>query len=181
MSVYNNHDKMRKCFELSVKDMRKDEVSLWWAWREMDIGAMSTSIMKQQMKIWSNQMENGKIQVRLCNNKTLEYKNKKYYTLVVQPTNKDELRLDPLLLSLGMMVDGYGMIFLSEKNRDTTYEYLLKHKKKVKCDGCQKQSSENMKLCSGCERVRYCDAECQKKHWKEHKKVCVKCAVDEVD
>ena len=174
-------DKMRKCFELSLKDMRKDEVSLWWAWSEMDIGAMSTSIMKQQMKIWSNLMENGKIQVRLCNNKTLEHKNKKYYTLVVQPTNKDELRLDPLLLSLGMMVDGYGMIFLSEKNRDTTYEYLLKHKKKVKCDGCNKQSTEKMKLCSGCERVRYCDAECQKKDWKEHKKVCGKCAVDEVD
>jgi hypothetical protein len=27
-------------------------------------------------------------------------------------------------------------------------------------------------LCSGCMGVRYCSRVCQKKHWKQHKKVC---------
>eukprot|EP01084_Bolivina_argentea_P205153 350534_1 len=32
----------------------------------------------------------------------------------------------------------------------------------------------NMKLCSRCKSVHYCDAKCQKPHWKEHKKQCKK-------
>tara|TARA_R110002126_G_scaffold197975_3_gene345672 strand:- start:225 stop:851 length:627 start_codon:yes stop_codon:yes gene_type:complete len=34
--------------------------------------------------------------------------------------------------------------------------------------------SNRMKKCSVCESTRYCSTECQKKHWKEHKKVCEK-------
>ena len=34
--------------------------------------------------------------------------------------------------------------------------------------------SNTMKKCSVCESERYCSEECQKAHWKEHKKVCKK-------
>lgn len=27
--------------------------------------------------------------------------------------------------------------------------------------------------CSGCEQVVYCSAECQRKHWIDHKKACI--------
>lgn len=41
--------------------------------------------------------------------------------------------------------------------------------------------SNRMKKCSVCESKRYCSTECQKKHWKEHKKVCKKPEEDSDD
>jgi len=41
--------------------------------------------------------------------------------------------------------------------------------------------SNKMKMCSVCESKRYCSEECQKAHWKEHKKVCKKPEEDEED
>ena len=42
------------------------------------------------------------------------------------------------------------------------------------CACCEKISQSKMKKCSGCENEYYCSAECQKIHWKQHKKVCGK-------
>ena len=33
-------------------------------------------------------------------------------------------------------------------------------------------SPEKFKLCSGCERVHYCNRKCQKKHWPKHQTLC---------
>jgi len=43
------------------------------------------------------------------------------------------------------------------------------------CAGCGEESPEGpdrFHKCTGCHVVRYCSAECQKRHWREHKKVC---------
>ena len=42
----------------------------------------------------------------------------------------------------------------------------------LKCVFCKKLS-DNLKNCSRCGKVQYCDQDCQMRHWPEHKKVCV--------
>jgi hypothetical protein len=39
------------------------------------------------------------------------------------------------------------------------------------CHSCGRHSYE-MQTCSRCDNVWYCNAQCQKEHWKDHKKVC---------
>ena len=40
------------------------------------------------------------------------------------------------------------------------------------CNNCGKM--ENLKLCSRCRSVFYCSVDCQRSHWKQHKKTCNK-------
>lgn len=42
------------------------------------------------------------------------------------------------------------------------------------CSGCLKQGDgDKLRSCSACLKAKYCSRECQKKHWKIHKKVCI--------
>ena len=41
-----------------------------------------------------------------------------------------------------------------------------------RCECCEREIVERIQLCSGCKKVAYCDAQCQKSHWKQHKKTC---------
>jgi len=43
---------------------------------------------------------------------------------------------------------------------------------KTKCISCFKQHDTTIPKCGGCEKVRYCNQECQKAHWIEHKPIC---------
>ena len=40
------------------------------------------------------------------------------------------------------------------------------------CNGCGQGASVDVKICSGCRAVKYCDGRCQRKHWKSHKVLC---------
>lgn len=51
-----------------------------------------------------------------------------------------------------------------------TIEYVAAENQCVKC----KKTSHNMKRCSRCRSVFYCNAECQFSHWSNHKTVCQK-------
>ncbi|PRP85897.1 hypothetical protein PROFUN_06171 [Planoprotostelium fungivorum] len=41
------------------------------------------------------------------------------------------------------------------------------------CHKCHKDEA-HLKLCSGCKKVRYCSADCQKKDWNDHKPDCLR-------
>ena len=44
------------------------------------------------------------------------------------------------------------------------------------CGSCQTQEQfrGDFSLCSRCKKVAYCSKDCQKSHWKQHKKECAK-------
>ena len=43
----------------------------------------------------------------------------------------------------------------------------------TKCASCKCTFTEKRFKCSGCSKVAYCDAKCQRKHWKDqHKQDC---------
>jgi hypothetical protein len=44
----------------------------------------------------------------------------------------------------------------------------------VKCKTCNKLGGKNnnLKKCNGCNKVYYCNVECQKKDWKNHRNIC---------
>ena len=41
------------------------------------------------------------------------------------------------------------------------------------CKSCENKNKKQLKRCSKCEVVYYCNKECQRKDWKEHKIECV--------
>jgi hypothetical protein len=42
----------------------------------------------------------------------------------------------------------------------------------MKCASCGTKSKLPLKQCSRCQSDIYCDAKCQKAHWKEHRNKC---------
>lgn len=74
----------------------------------------------------------------------------------------------PLAMSKGVMIMGISYWFKNKQDRDDVVIESQKYSRF--CAVCAKPST---KKCVRCKAVRYCSKECQKTHWKKHKKVCV--------
>lgn len=62
-------------------------------------------------------------------------------------------------------------------NEENLNEKIEKENKVRRCENCRKTENEvniQLKRCSGCSKVFYCDAECQKSDWIYHRRVCIK-------
>ena len=59
-----------------------------------------------------------------------------------------------------------GMADTKSKNRKTARDKFRK------CENCNQEILERIQLCAGCKKVAYCNLQCQKTHWKQHKKTC---------
>jgi len=55
---------------------------------------------------------------------------------------------------------------MTSKNKKTTTMT------KVNCANCGVEGDKNMMCCSRCKGTNYCSSDCQKSHWKQHKKIC---------
>jgi len=51
------------------------------------------------------------------------------------------------------------------------FDYLKQEKSPPQCAHCQKHDM-NLQRCSRCRQVFYCNTQCQKQHWHQHKPTC---------
>jgi len=125
-----NGDEVRNRFEYSLNDWRKEEVCLTHIKSINEFSLFNPSQMKSQMSIWRKDAKAGKLKIMRYNNKTKTIKGKEYYTLVVQPYKNEKMcdcEMDVMgLFGVGEMVSGYMYMFNNVKNRDMTYEYVMK-------------------------------------------------------
>jgi TPR repeat protein len=62
---------------------------------------------------------------------------------------------------------------IPEKVRAWYLQYI--EEAKITCGRCvrvKKEGKGDLSLCNGCQCIYYCNRECQKAHWKEHKQTC---------
>eukprot|EP01083_Nonionella_stella_P291207 990956_1 len=71
---------------------------------------------------------------------------------------------------------GFAVIQYEVPEQTDTYAESKESKtirKKKKCNNCKKEHN-NLKLCQGCFKTRYCNKYCQKRDWKAHRDLCGK-------
>ena len=88
------------------------------------------------------------------------------------------------LLTRGYSEQGYRLAMESDRQPSGTNEpiqsatgrnYALRQFSSTHCASCYKESDE-LKTCTACRSVRYCNTKCQRDHWKSHKPICKKMA-----
>ena len=60
------------------------------------------------------------------------------------------------------------------KQHKKTCSYVQKASEAIvhHCESCSKELAEHVLMCAGCRKVAYCNTECQRSHWKQHKPNC---------
>lgn len=76
-----------------------------------------------------------------------------------QPSTSTKTTEDPV-------TNGVSSSDMKSKNRKTARDKFRK------CENCNQEIVERIQLCAGCKKVAYCNIQCQKTHWKQHKKAC---------
>ena len=54
------------------------------------------------------------------------------------------------------------------------FKLLQEAEQGYRCSYCNQVNEQTMWKCSVCKKVKYCDAKCQKEHWRFHKQDCKK-------
>eukprot|EP01083_Nonionella_stella_P018197 50820_1 len=74
------------------------------------------------------------------------------------------------------LISSHGLSDVQDKELESTYaesKESKKIRKKKKCNYCKNEQNV-LKLCKGCFKTRYCDKDCQKRDWAEHRDPCSK-------
>lgn len=97
---------------------------------------------------------------------------RKYPNLI--PMLIEQGKMDYVTTIAAWMKDMKSVVCDKETGISKNECYLCYMKKEVTCcSSCgQTMSNKKMKTCGQCIVTFYCDKDCQKSHWAEHKKVC---------
>eukprot|EP01083_Nonionella_stella_P018194 50811_1 len=74
------------------------------------------------------------------------------------------------------LISSHGLSDVQDKELESTYaesKESKKIRKKKKCNNCKKEHN-NLQVCKGCCKIRYCNKHCQKRDWKAHRDLCRK-------
>ena len=120
---------MRSLWNNASKDRQKSEIACSYHAVARDMMWLSKDQMGAQAQMWRDQIRNGKIECKDYNNFELEDEEtgKKWYCLVVQPTNEEHARMDMVMMMIfGVMVDGFAYFYKTKSNRDSIFEFINK-------------------------------------------------------
>ena len=143
----------QKITHLHTRDIEADEA-------ELELLKKTLTYFAKRTFGWSLSKATGRLQL-------LEHhKISRYFTrAVVYP-----LFADPDLCMQGRnQLSGSDPLLLLKHKRPQ--ENSEKEKSQGGCASCGIASTD-LKKCSSCKRTKYCSVECQKRHWKVHKKIC---------
>jgi hypothetical protein len=71
----------------------------------------------------------------------------------------------------GLFDTGMGNSFTSKVIKELRHKHNKPHEC-ADCDAVSSQAGNSLLMCSRCRDRKYCSVECQKRHWKIHRKVC---------
>ena len=126
---------MKKAVQETVADRQKarNEIAFAYHRQAQDTMWINKQEMTDQMKVWRKQKKEGVLHLNPFNNQTKVIGGKTWYVFVVQlgpdPEHIKSIGPDPLGFGFddGMfIVDGMIYAFKDEKNRDMTYEYIMR-------------------------------------------------------
>jgi hypothetical protein len=112
-------------FDYALEQQLRGDVATSFVYRVKEFCWYDNNTMREQMRQWRKLAKNGKLIMRKCNNKNFEYEGKEYYLLEAQGSGEDPTCLIGLFVA-GMIVNGFGYVFLNESSRDKVYEYVMK-------------------------------------------------------
>ena len=130
MSIFTKND-MEKRMAHALR-LQQDGVCLTWVQQQEDYCWLNPRDTQTQIRQFKKLLQKGTIEVSPRNNKEFTYKGKKWFSLVIQPTNENDQQqyvCPSMLLIFRYMVSGYGYMFSNKQNRDKMYEWLVAKKK----------------------------------------------------
>jgi|TARA_R110000744_G_scaffold33908_1_gene79411 hypothetical protein len=104
-----------------------DLLAVFWGQKENSLSYLLNEDKKDlhfQLKTWKKLIKEGVMIIRKENNRTHDYKGRKFYSFTLQPADGGNFGADGTQLLFGFFCDGLSYNWTSQKNRDNIVKYL---------------------------------------------------------
>ena len=147
-----NLEKLRGFCSTFLSEKNKKDVAFTFVRENKDFMVFNKEEMANQMKQWKRLAQGGKIQLYECNNLEYDMDSRYVYTMTIT-TRPLTMRLDPMSLAWGTMVNGVTFGFTKKVNRDAAFTFVKQY--------CVEEEPEEEDLFEdppkGKESKHYCD------------------------